>query len=241
MMHQHHIYNNKKGHGNGLWPFFIIAVCLMTACHRPVTLPLTDEDYADSAACPQAFDSADLVRPLVVDTLMRATHYDSQLDADTALLGGHVLGGTTSRSRLALYQRQGKARDLEIVCPIEETWSLVICGRLRARKVKDLKGLTVATAREDASSVLCDLMAREAGLQPEDLLHPQINDLGVRMQMLTNGQIDAAMLPEPYASQTRRIGHRIAKTLTDTTQTILVVRRGATSEQREQLRQLLQL
>lgn len=241
MMHQHHIYNSKKGHGNGLWPFFVILVCLMAACNRPTSLPLTDKDYADSTASTQFPDSATLVRPVVVDTLLRVVHYGSQLDADTALLSGQVLGGTTCRSRLALYQRQGKARDLEIVCPVEETWSLVICGRLRARKVKDLKGLTVATAREDASSVLCDRMAREAGLHPDDLLHPQINDLSVRVQMLTNGQIDAAMLPEPYATQARSIGHRIAKTLTDTTQTVLVVRRDATPEQRQKMRQLLQL
>lgn len=240
MMHQHQIFNSKKGHGNGLWPFFVIVLCLLTACHKPATLPLTDEDYADSTVCTSAFDSADLVRPIVVDTRLRVTHYGSQLDADTALLSGRVLGGTTSRSRLALYQRQGRAKDIEIVCPVEETWSLVICGRLRARKVKDLKGLTVATAREDASSVLCDRMAREAGLQPDELLHPQINDLGVRVQMLTNGQIDAAMLPEPYATQARSIGHRIAKTVTDTTQTVLVVRRSATPEQRQRLRQLLQ-
>lgn len=231
-MYSNSYITHKKGHGNGLWPFFVILLLAVMGCHRPTTQPLTDEDYAtDSIA-----DSLSHLRPLIVDTTMKVVNYRSQLDADTALLGKNALGGTISRSRLSLYQRQGKASHLEVLCSVEESWSLVVCGRLRPHKVKELKGLTIALAREDASSVLCERMKREAGLQPDDTYHPQINDLEVRMRMLDNDQVDAAMLPEPYASQARRAGHRILRTIVDTTQTVLVVRRDATPKQRDFIR-----
>lgn len=221
----------SKGRVIGAWPFvFLVPLCLSAfiACHT-----------APSPSTPSSEDSAALVRPLVVDSNLRIVNYPSQMDADTALLGDAVIGGTTCRSRLALYQRQGRASHLQVIGSVEEKWSLVVCGMLRARRVKDLTGLTVATAREDASSVLCDKILREAGVSPSRVYHPQINSLAVRLQMLTNNQVDAAMLPEPYATIAQRQGHRILKTLTDTTQTIVVARKDISDKRKEALLHLI--
>lgn len=231
----------KKSHGNGLWLFFVMvlpAVALLLACDRPTPLPLASET---TAAVDTLHDSLSLIRPLAVDSTMTITNYASQMDADTAFLRGHALAATTCRSRLSLYQSEGKAKDWEILCPVEEQWSLVACGSLRARRVKDLKGLTVASARDDASRLLLDKMLREAGVNPSDVYHPQINSLSLRAQMLTNDQVDAAMLTSPYDTLARARGHRIICTLTDTTQTVLIVRRSATADQRRQVRRLLGL
>lgn len=232
----------KKGHGNGSWPFLFIGVLVcIWACQHPKTLPLTDEDYADSTQVANAADTMQLVRPVIVDSLMRPIHCASQFDADTALVGGTAIAGTTSRKRLEMWNKKGMGGNLDVVCSVEEVWSLVACGRLRVRKVKDLKGLTVAVAREDASSVICDRMVVEAGVPAARVYHPQINDLGIRCQMLTNSQIDGAMLTEPYTSQARAAGHRIIKTVVDTTQTILVVNRNLTPEQRKSIRTMLHI
>ena len=210
-----------KGRVIGAWPFmflFFILCGALTSCHKG--------ESADSARKAQEeADSARLVRPLVIDSALHITNYASQYDADTALLGKRVLGGTTSRSRLLQYRKEGKGRDMEILRSVTEQWSLVVCGSLKARKVKDLQGHTIAIARNDASSILCEQFLREAGVAPTKVFYPQINDLRVRLQMLTNNQVDAAMLPEPYASMAKRQGHRLVKTVTDSTQTVVVARK----------------
>lgn len=240
MMRPKSIYS-KKGHGNWSWSFFFIVLVSLLAhgCHRAQTLPLTDADYAADTL--QYGDSIPMVRPWVVDGAMSAVRYTSQMDADTALLSPWALAGTTSRARFAHYQSIGKASHLEVLCPIEEQWALMVCGRLRARKVKDLKGLTVAIARQDASDVLLTSILRDAHLEASAVYRPQINDLSVRMQMMQNGQVDAAMLPQPYAQRAREAGHRIIKLLSDTTQSVLLIRRDATEAQRDSVRKLLNI
>lgn len=91
--------------------------------------------------------------------------------------------------------------------PVE--WKLVVCGMLKARKVKDLKGLTVAISRFDGSDRICDSIVAAAGLNPADVYHPQIDSLEIRRQMLNHNQIDAAMLPLFLAQKAKAEGHRI--------------------------------
>ncbi len=166
--------------------------------------------------------------PFVVDARMQIRHVPSQMDADTALLGGSALAGTTCRSRLQHYQSQGKGKQWSVLRAVPQEWSLVVCGRLRARTIRQMKGLTIAVARHDASQVLCRQILAEQ-IDPNMAFFPQINDLSIRLRMLDGGQIDAAMLPQPYADEARRHGHRILRTLTDTTQTILVANPAADS------------
>lgn len=237
MIQTNHIHS-KKGHGNGLWPFFFfILVGMLTACQRPSTLPLTDADYepTDSTSHIVLTDTMSLYRPFVVDTLMHVSHIPSQMDADTALLGTTAIAGTTTRSRMALYQKQHQAKDWEVLCPVEEEWSLVVCGQLKARTVKALKGRTIAAPREDASRQILLSLMQKAGVPTERIYFAQINSMALRADMLTNDQVDAAMLTAPYTQRAVARGHRIVKTLVDTTQTILVVRSSATADQRDEI------
>lgn len=91
--------------------------------------------------------------------------------------------------------------------PVE--WKIVVCGMLKARKIKDLKGLTVAISRFDGSDRVCDSIVAAAGLDPADVYHPQIDSLLIRCQMLDHNQIDAALLPLPLAEKAKVAGHRI--------------------------------
>lgn len=216
------------------------ACCLILLTVGGPLLPLSCNDrLSQTDGLAASLDSLAMDCPIVVEPDMRLTPYASQMDADTALLGKSALGGTTCVSRLNLYRKQGRAQHLEVLCHLEKRWSLVVYGGLRAHKVRDLKGLTIATARDDASAVICDRMIKEAGLNPKQVYHPQINSLDVRLQMLTNNQTDAAMLPEAYAAEARRLGHRILQTITDTAQTVVVVRRTLDAAQKDKLRTAL--
>lgn len=91
--------------------------------------------------------------------------------------------------------------------PVE--WRVVVCGMLKAHKIKELKGMTVAISRFDGSDRVCDSIVAAAGLEPTDVYHPQIDSLVIRCQMLNNNQIDAALLPLPLAEKAKAVGHRI--------------------------------
>lgn len=92
---------------------------------------------------------------------------------------------------------------------LESTWRLVTSSALRIREVPKLRKRTVAVSRFSASSeCLAQALAR-AGLKEGDVYRAQVNNLRLRQEMLDENQVDAAVLPEPYATVAVLRGHRL--------------------------------
>ena len=132
--------------------------------------------------------------------------YRSQMDCDTALLGGRMDGGMADVTRWKSYAR--RTAGARRVAQGRREWRLVACGSLRIRKPADLKGRMVAIARQSGEHEAMTKAAQGAGLKLSDFYRPQINDLHLRASMLTNNQVDAAMLCWPYTSLALSMGHK---------------------------------
>lgn len=149
----------------------------------------------------------------------------SLTDADTAIINASTHFGFTDSSRVA------SATADSLMAPVLHTngrMALVTCGKLRLRKMADLKLRTIAALRQSPSARLRQDVLRKAGISEEDGLCPQIGDLEVRTAMLKENQIDAAILPEPFATAARNAGHRLMPgTLTDTHSGRIVASRRA--------------
>lgn len=145
--------------------------------------------------------------------------FNSQMDCDTAMWNGWADIAYADRTRLREHRnargRKGQEpalwRELKACNP---KWSLVASGTLRLKSAKSLKGRTLATARFAASDACADKLLNEAGVKPADSYRAQINDLELRARMLKETQVDAALLPEPYAARAIANG---AKLLAQTT------------------------
>lgn len=93
---------------------------------------------------------------------------------------------------------------------LENTWRMVTSVTLRIREVAKMRKRTVAVARFSASSECLKQALASAGLKESDVYQAQINDIVLRQHMLDESQVDAAMLPEPYATLASvGFGHRI--------------------------------
>lgn len=67
-----------------------------------------------------------------------------------------------------------------------------------------IKDKTIAVTSYAASDFLADRLIAQIGLTGDDVNKPQIGDEYTRLEMLLNGQIDAGVFREPYATQAIR-------------------------------------
>jgi len=75
---------------------------------------------------------------------LRIKTYQSQFDADTALLGTRADAGVTDLVRQQHYAAQGKMRGYVAWIPLQGEWQLLVGGRLRLTEMKQLKQRTIA-------------------------------------------------------------------------------------------------
>lgn len=146
-------------------------------------------------------DSFDLALGIKTET--------SQFDVDSIMRRTKRIDGAVfDVHRLKHY------REIRRALPVAESiylyggWQLVTAAPLRIREAKQLKKRTVATARFATSSTLLENILRGSGVNTADLYHAQINDFLLRTNMLDEAQIDASLLPEPFATLAVTRGHR---------------------------------
>lgn len=139
--------------------------------------------------------------------------HGGQFDCDTALLGGRCVVAQTDTERIGIYTRAGHRLAEIAAAPTDR--KLVVCGRLRINKPEQLRLRTLAISRQSAEAVEAYRVMKQIGVEKEDALLPLINDLFLRTSMLNDNQIDAALLPEPLATQAVTAGHKVVLNLTE--------------------------
>lgn len=133
--------------------------------------------------------------------------YTSQLDCDTALLGGYMDGGYADLQRLE--EGRGQKKHLTPLTEGTDAWTLFVGGTLRVRDVSKLSGRIVAISRESTEKTFCEKLIANAKLKPDAVYLTQINDVKLRAHMMTNRQIDAAMLRWPFTSLALASGNKM--------------------------------
>lgn len=139
--------------------------------------------------------------------------HGGQFDCDTALLGGRCVVAQTDTERIGIYTRAGHRLAEIAEAPTDR--KLVVCGRLRINKPEQLRLRSLAISRQSAEAVEAYRVMKQIGVEKEDALLPLINDLFLRTSMLNDNQIDAALLPEPLATQAVTAGHKVVLNLTE--------------------------
>lgn len=130
---------------------------------------------------------------------IRITTYFSGIDADTALMGKTVVAGYSDIDRARYHLQRGQWKGLRQMWQTDECYQLIRSPKLRIRDIRHLKGRMIATERFAASDFWLHEALKSGDVSYDKTYHPQIGDLVLRTSMLIAGQIDAAMLPSPYA------------------------------------------
>ena len=138
---------------------------------------------------------------------VRLKLFTAQMDCDTALAGGSVEASVTDLVRAERLKRLGTK--LRYVTSTNAYWQLYSNRMARITKLPQLDDKMLSMTRYSATDLLADLAVDSARLKPERVFKIQVNDVGIRLKMLLNNEIDAVLLTEPQASQARQAHHRL--------------------------------
>ena len=144
--------------------------------------------------------------------------------------------------RMEHYSKSKKRLPVTQLFPLQGRWKLISSGSLRIREVDHLKKRILALDRFSTSAHEAESALSSAKLTTEQLYLAQINDFGLRCDMLDEAQVDAVILPEPYASTALVRGHRCIWQKDSVSSLILCARDKVikNKEKSEQLKKLKQ-
>lgn len=133
----------------------------------------------------------------------------SQMDIDSIMRRTKTIDGAVMDTyRLAYYSKTNRAIPVRESIKLYGSWRLVTSNAQRVKDVDKLKKHIIAASRFDTSSTLLEKILGGKKLGLSDIYLAQINDFAIRANMLDENQVDASILPEPYASLAVSRGHR---------------------------------
>ena len=245
--------NYSPSYKGGAWGWLFLILALFSACQSHPAISPEEQARRDSAALHVALMPVADCLPFYV--AQRTGIYDrlgldlrihtlwAQLDTDTALLRRRVHAAYSDLVRAIMIQ-QTDTFDLRAVAALPGDLQLITNRRGRVRALGQLKERMVAVSRHSITDYWSDRLMDSARMAQTDIFRPQINSVRIRTDMLCNGTMDAALLPQPFALEALLRGHvgnfnteglqpRLAALLVPTT--VL-----ADTTRRHQLRLLLQ-
>ena len=88
------------------------------------------------------------------------------------------------------------------------TWKLLTAKKARISRLDQLADKMIAADSHGCSHALAQQVNDTLKVKKKQAFIIQVEDIRVRTQMLTTGNVDAALLPEPFAAQAKREGAR---------------------------------
>jgi len=198
--------------------WFFVFILLLTSCHSSDTFSPEEEARRDSAAFHVALmpvsdclpfylaQRAGIYERLGLD--LRIQTLQAQLDTDTALLRRRAELVYSDLVRAIMIQ-QADTFDVRVVAAVPAELDLITARRGRVRSLGQLKERMVAVARHSITDYWSDRLTDSARMEQAAIFRPQINDVRIRTDMLCNGTMDAAFLPEPYSFEARMRGNAL--------------------------------
>lgn len=138
---------------------------------------------------------------------IRLKRFRALMDCDTALVGGSVELAMTDLVRTEWMQAEGIP--IDYLSATDAHWQLLTARHARIAQLKQLFDKMLATPRHSATDLLATYAVDSAALQDERVFRIQVNDVGLRLAMMLNGEMEAALLPEPQATAARQAKARV--------------------------------
>lgn len=133
--------------------------------------------------------------------------YQAQIDCDTAIKNGWVDVMMTDLVRAERLKSLGTP--LRYLTATELQWQLLAGKNARLKKLGQLENKMIAVTRYSATAMLADALVDSASVVDELVFRIQVNNLGIRLQMLETETMDAMFLPQPQATAARQIGAEV--------------------------------
>ncbi|MDF2523883.1 MAG: transporter substrate-binding protein [Clostridiales bacterium] len=124
--------------------------------------------------------------------------FKSAPDRDSALQAGKI-DGTISDMLAVAFAKEG-GFDVKITSKTDGSYKMLASKSASADSISAMKGKSVAISKNTIIEYATDRMVKEGGLSSSDIKKEIIAQMPARLEMLQNGKVDGATLPEPLAS-----------------------------------------
>ena len=136
--------------------------------------------------------------------------FQSGLDRQTALLAGATDASNDDLIGVLLLNAGGvEVRVVRHDPPVDVFFALIAGPGSELEGVEDLAGASVGISHNTLIQYLTDAMLASVEMSADDVEYVEVAEIPVRFQLLLQGQIDAATLPEPLIQAALGAGGRV--------------------------------
>ena len=144
---------------------------------------------------------------------LELARFNSPVVRDTALQAGKI-DGAVSDVLAAAFAVEGDF-PVVITSKTEGSYKFLAAPDSEIKEVSDIRGKTVAMSRNTIIEYCADRFLAEAGIPPKEIIKTAIPQIPVRVEMLKEGLVHSAVLPEPLASVAKAGGATVVKASED--------------------------
>lgn len=134
-------------------------------------------------------------------------HFSSAKDRDSALQAGSI-DGAISDILAAAFAKDG-GFDVKITSKSDGSYKFLAGKESGIESLEEMKGKANALSKNTIIEYATDMMLLESGVKPDDIDKQVIPQIPARLEMLQNGKVDTATLPEPLASSALKNGAKL--------------------------------
>lgn len=124
--------------------------------------------------------------------------FKSSKDRDAAFQGGNLDGIIFDEVAACLYQNGGF--NVKITGVTDGDFMLIANSKSGIKSIGDIKGKSIAISEKTAIEYTLDQILEKNSLDPKDIKKSMVPAVPTRLEMLRNNKVDAALLPEPFAT-----------------------------------------
>jgi len=173
--------------------------------------------------------------------------FDSARERDVAMQAGQIDGEIADLVAVALLKKGGT--DVRVASiglgakPEEGRFALLAAPKGKVKTIADLRNTPVAISENSIIEYVTDNLLLSGGLKPEEIKKVAIPSIPARMEALSSGKVEAAVLPDPLATLAEKNGARL---ITDDTkinlsQTVLLFRKQVIDENKAAVSKVLEV
>ncbi len=136
--------------------------------------------------------------------------FASALERDSAIQSGMIHSAILDILGVSLLKSKGVpiviVTNMTIPTPKRDLYTLVVSPGSKIQAVKNLRGRTIALSSHTTPEYVLEGVQSREGLKTAEIEKVEIKKIPLRYQMLLEGKVDAAVLPEPLGSLAVREG-----------------------------------
>jgi len=192
---------------------FMLLAGLTAACYGPGA---PDKNAAPAQLSVAVMPDVDSLPILLAEELgyfneegvdVRVEMFTSPVERDSALQAGQLDGAISDILAVAFFADKGF--DVRITSMSDGRYCILASRDSGITKAEDLKGVEIAMSSNTIIEYEVDKLLTSAGLDSSEIAKIAIPNMQVRMQMLEEGKVKAAGMPEPLATLQMSKGARL--------------------------------